>query len=391
MAERIFLRATGLALIDGLLFGSAWSGPLTYSFPDAPSDYALPYSALSEPSSSAFAAVTATQRQAVRFILEGISPDGGGPVMRYGSFAAVSGVNLACAGFDDADIRIAATGAGGSTAHAYLPSLAPAGGDVWFSAYGGYGSPVLGDYAYLTHIHELGHSLGLKHSFEYGGPGFAVVPLARDSLEFTVMSYRSYVGAGINSGYTNETFGYPQTPMMLDIITLQYMYGANFATHAEDTSYRWNPMTGEMFVNGFGQGMPGANRVFLTIWDGGGFDTYDLSDYYTPTAIDLNPGNWSITAQAQRANLNAYGSGGPVYAVGNVFNALQYGGDAHSLIENAIGSWSDDTINGNAITNVLIGGAGNDNMFGNGGDDQLFGWSGDDLLRGGSGDRERGK
>uniref|UniRef100_UPI00195366F3 M10 family metallopeptidase C-terminal domain-containing protein n=1 Tax=Streptococcus pneumoniae TaxID=1313 RepID=UPI00195366F3 len=66
---------------------------------------------------------------------------------------------------------------------------------------------------------------------------------------------------------------------MDDIAAIQAMYGANFATHAENTVYSFSPTTGEEFINGVGQGEPGANRVFLTIWDGGGNDTYDFSNY----------------------------------------------------------------------------------------------------------------
>ena len=43
------------------------------------------------------------------------------------------------------------------------------------------------------------------------------------------MTYRSYVGAPF-SGYANETWGFAQTFMMLDIAALQHMYGADFTT-----------------------------------------------------------------------------------------------------------------------------------------------------------------
>ena len=69
--------------------------------------------------------------------------------------------------------------------------------------------------------------------------------------------------------------------MMYDIAALQPIYGANFSTNTGNSVYTWNPSTGEMSINGVGQGAPAwrANRVFLTIWDGGGNDTYDLSNY----------------------------------------------------------------------------------------------------------------
>ena len=52
-----------------------------------------------------------------------------------------------------------------------------------------FNSPVKGNYAWMGILHETGHALGLKHGHE--AP--AVSP-DRDSLEYTVMTYRSYPG-----------------------------------------------------------------------------------------------------------------------------------------------------------------------------------------------------
>ena len=49
----------------------------------------------------------------------------------------------------------------------------------------------------------------------------------------------------------------------------------------------WTQTAGEMQVNGAGQGDPGGNRVFLTIWDGGGKDTYNLSNYSTDLEVEF--------------------------------------------------------------------------------------------------------
>ncbi|MBE2263973.1 MAG: hypothetical protein IAE92_14590 [Burkholderiaceae bacterium] len=201
-------------------------------------------------------------------------------------------------------------------------------------------------------------------------------------MEFTIMTYATYLG-DVTSGASNERYGFAQTLMMYDIAALQYMYGANFTTHAGASVYRWDPLTGEMFIREdggafVGQGRPGgpdapndgtANRVFLTIWDGDGIDTYDMSNYTNGVSIDLRPGQWSITSASQLANLNGYYANNPIYAHGNVYNALQYEGDTRSLIENAIGGAGNDTLMGNDADNTLDGGAGIDSMAGGNGND----------------------
>lgn len=72
---------------------------------------------------------------------------------------------------------------------------------------------------------------------------------------------------------------------------------------------------------------------------------------------------------------------------------MQYGSDARSLIENAIGGSGNDTITGNAASNTLTGNAGNDTLkgaagtdtlLGNGGTDYLYGGLGNDVLTGGA-------
>ena len=253
-------------------------------------------------------------------------------------------------------------------------------GDVWFGTYNNntFRSPVAGNYAWLTHIHELGHALGLSHGHDTWE--IDNLPYAYDSMEYSVMTYRSYVG-GPTNGYTNETWGYAQTWMMLDIAALQYMYGANFTRNSGDTVYKWNPGSGDTLVNGQVAIDAGGNVIFATIWDGGGIDTYDLSSYSSDLTIDLRPGEHSIFDQTQLAEL-----GYLEYARGSIFNALQYQGDARSLIENATGGTGDDELTGNTADNTLLGGNGDDTMVGYGGHDSLEGGDGNDSLRGNAGD-----
>src|SRR5690606_15106837 len=98
-----------------------------------------------------------------------------------------------------------------------------------------------------THLHEIGHALGLKHGNESNVYG--ALPYAEDSMEYSVMTYRSYAGHPGNY-YTNETWGFAQTFMIADIAALQHMYGADFTTNSGNTVYKWNPGSGDTLVNG---------------------------------------------------------------------------------------------------------------------------------------------
>ncbi len=355
MAGVTTVGATGNKDIDGLLSGYKWTGVVTYSFPDSPTDYGSGSYGVGEPTASGFGQLSAAEQTLMNRALSMVS--------------GYTNLVVQYAGTNSADIRIAHSSKVNPTAYAYYP-WSNEGGDVWFGTSYNYTNPKIGDYSYVTHLHELGHALGLKHSQEAGGPGNTSVPTAHDSLEYTIMSYRSYTG-GPTTGYTNETYGYPTTYMMNDIRALQQMYGANFNTNSGDTVYTWSQTTGESFINGVGQGQPGANKIFMTVWDGGGNDTYDFSNYTTGVTVNLNPGSYSVASSNQLASL-----GGGQYAHGNVYNALLYNNDSRSYIENVIGGSGNDTLIGNAINNRIDGGAGNDTLTGGAGSDTFVFHSG---------------
>lgn len=346
---------------NALLGEYKWaSGNLTYSFPTSSADYGVGYYQ-NEPNS--FGALNAAQQDAAR--------------AAFANYAAVANVTFTeQIGADAAvaTLRLAMSDVP-STAWAYYPNTAPEGGDAWFNK-SDYSSPFKGNYAYTTFLHEIGHSLGLEHPHENG------MPLDRDSMEYSVMSYRSYVGASTTMGYTNEEWGFAQSLMMYDIAAVQQMYGANFSTNNGNSTYSWSPSTGEMLVNGVGQGTAGDNKIFQTVWDGGGTDTYDFSNYSTNLTINLQPGGWTTTSNAQLAKFHYSGS---LIADGNIANALQYNGDPRSLIENAIGGSGYDTVIGNAAANLLYGGGGDDYLFGLGGNDRFFAEAGADSMDGGDG------
>ncbi|WP_082145518.1 M10 family metallopeptidase [Microvirga massiliensis] len=375
-ATSVGTSATESRSVDALLASTHWNGLVTYSFPDSRSDYEAGYLEASE----AFAQVSYDQMQAVRFILDGRSPYSGGPKMALMGVEGFTNANFYDNGFDGADIRIGQSASANPTAYSYYPGNSPYGGDVWFGNAYDYRNPEVGNYAFLTILHELGHALGLKHPHEASGVTGTTASTERDALEYSVMSYNSYAGQS-GSYYVNETFGYPQTYMMDDIAALQELYGADYTTRGGNNTYSWSPGTGETFVDGVAYGAPGggaggsANRIFLTVWDGGGIDTYDFSNYTSALTIDLRPGNFSTTGMTQRAYL-----GDGHYAKGNIYNALLHDGDPRSLIENAVGGSGPDQITGNDAANKLEGRAGSDVLDGLLGSDVLIGGAGVDTF-----------
>ena len=362
---------TGNPNIDGILVGSQWSSKeITFSFPTAGSQY-TGYERWGEPSS--FSALTSEQQAAVRAALK-----------QYAGVAQLTFKEVT-------DAPATATLRFGNsskpwTALAYYPnSNDDRAGDVWFGTRNGnaYGHPVTGSYGWETFMHEIGHALGLKHGQEGTQVNPAVLPYQHDSLEWSVMTYRSYVGADLN-GYTNARDSYPQSLMRNDIAAIQSLYGANYDTESGDTIYSFDEKTGVFFINGASQGPLAGARIFRTIWDGGGNDTYDFHNFSKGMTIDLRPGEGSVLDWSLLANLNQFESGH--LASANVYNAYLFQGDRRSLIENAIGGAGADLIIGNEAANRLVGNGGDDTLFGNDGNDTLLGGDGNDDLTGGAGD-----
>jgi serralysin len=351
---------SGSAYIDGVLGEYKWAAnSVTYSFPRNGLYYWNSYGAAENITN--FGSLGTVQQATARNALK-----------TYASVANLTFSEIGETATQHADLRLAISDRTAS-AWPYLPNTAAEGGDVWFNGSNGFfTSPVKGNYAFMVFLHEIGHALGLEHTHEGN-----LMPHDRDSLEYTVMSYRSYVGGSTTGSYTNEAWGYAQSLMMYDIAAVQHMYGANYATNGGNSTYSWNAATGEMAINGVRQGAPGGNKVFLTVWDGGGNDTYDFSGYATHLNVDLRPGEWTKTSAAQLAKLHWDGS---KVAVGNIANALLFQGDTRSLIENAIGGSGNDSLTGNDGINLLRGGGGSDKLYGLGGADTLSGGAGTDIF-----------
>ncbi len=356
------VKASGNQSIDGILDGAAWTATtLDFSIPTSST-----YEASDSEAAQDFRSVSPAQQAVADCTLTGATSVPGYASASLGAVASFTNEAFTDAGTGAASIMLASSSEP-ATSETYTPSGAVQSGDIWFGqAFDGsptldLRNPVRGNYAYFSIVHELGHALGLKHGNETGGVASETLPPATDDVEYSLMTYPSYVG----SPSLNDTCGpdsRPQTFMMDDIAALQYLYGANFSA-VGPTTYRWDPATGEAFINGVSQGKPSGNKVFQTIWNGDGQEaTYDFSQYASGVQANLNPGAFSVTSAAQLADLGAGHS-----AQGNVYNALQFQDDPRSLIANALGSSGNDVIAGNAADNLLKGGLGVNTLDGGGG------------------------
>jgi serralysin len=358
------IRATGIQSIDALLGGYKWNlSNLTFAFPTLASQYGN-YSSGGDDETLTFSPATLAAQNASRTAMAFVTSVTG---LTITETATVAGAHMRIA---ESSGLPAAGGPNNAAAYAYYPSGFAKGGDVWLGPATQYDNPSVGSNGYRSIWHEIGHALGLKHAHQTGGVANVATLAERNSHEFSVMTYISYIGG--SSGYPNEFGGHPQTFMMDDIRALQQMYGADFTSSAANvgnTVYRFSSTTGAMTIVDSNNGTsttdtPLSNRIFRTLWDGGGVDTYDFSNYTTNMRVDLRPGEWSMISVVQLANLG-FGQ----FARGNLANALQYNNDLRSLIENAIGGSGNDIISGNEINNTLDGGAGNDRLTGGAGND----------------------
>src|SRR5262245_16433514 len=221
---------------------------------------------------------------------------------------------------------------------------------------------------YYALVHELGHMLGLGHGGPYNGTAQS------DTHQFTLYdtelwAIMSYIKPWDQSAlYFNDypdelkhtDWGpsvYATTPMMLDILAAQRLYGRPIS----------GPLVDGNDVFGFHSNIDENSdpdhsiaRYFdftvnthpvITIWDGGVNNTLDLSEWSEPSTINLNAGTFS-SANGQTNNI---------------------GIASDTVIETAKGGEGNDTIIGNVYANFLFGNAGDDQLLGNAGDDSLNG------------------
>jgi serralysin len=226
-----------------------------------------------------------------------------------------------------------------SYAYAYYPTSHALGGDVHLNLYydntstnNGF-QQLAGSHGYMSLIHEIGHALGLKHTFE----GTNVLQPGLDNTANTVMTYN----------FTGSSAG---TLMPLDIAALQSLYGAKQSNTSNNT-YAFTRIDNYSLDNVLN--LNTSNSMKATIWDAGGMDTLDFSNLASNLngyRLDLNAGG-SLSTRTAFSTGTSYTVNGVTYKTLSSGTLLAY----NTAIENIINSGSNDEIFLNEYANVVSG------------------------------------
>jgi len=237
----------------------------------------------------------------------------------------------------------------------YPDSVSANAADIWINpAHAADTDWSIKSHNFYSLIHEIGHGLGLKHPGSYvdsdSGP---YISTALDFRNYSVMSYNDSNVMYLGVNQQNYIRVMPETPMVYDIAAIQYLYGANNTYQAGDNIYNFDPVV----------------PFYKSIWDAGGTDTLDLSNFTTNCDINLIPGNYSSIRYVNQ------GTGANLYDGSNNLG-IAFG----TIIEIAVGGSGNDNITGNNVNNFLYGGDGNDMLLGGTGNDFLDGGTGVDTV-----------
>ena len=183
--------------------------------------------------------------------------------------------------------------------------------------------------------HELGHAMGIDHTFANGNPGNPTVTPAFNNVDWSIMSYSDGPVTG------NRVV---DTMMYGDIQVLQYLYGANTSYHSGNDDYIFDS----------------NNLIPFTIWDGGGNDTVRATNATAGVTLDIRDDYGNLTTDRDNA----------IPISGGTVKFWVY---KNANIENAIGGGFNDNITGNALGNYLFGGSGSDLILGGAGADAIIG------------------
>ena len=89
---------------------------------------------------------------------------------------------------------------------------------------------------FVAMMHEIDHSLSLKHPFE--APR---IPVGFDNRRFTIMSYSDPEKIWWLNLTTGAREYLIKTPMVHDILSIQRLYGANMNHRTGNDTYAFNP------------------------------------------------------------------------------------------------------------------------------------------------------